>query len=188
MFPGEVIAFVIVFAVFFALVIAVFAVWTAIWLALKIVATVVALPPALVLSECCNCQGPKGAVFKILKLKWDWWVPEYGHKDETARKGTVGSQQSTSARMETLRRAQAASPNEGPDNTATHTSPTERDVERGIPERDPAGCPPPPPPSDMDITDSTPSEPAPPSYQNVQHPEEPPPEYEQIESGRHVWG
>ncbi|KAK7954291.1 hypothetical protein PG996_015175 [Apiospora saccharicola] len=191
MFPGQVIGFIILFAVVFALAIALAAAWTAIWLAFKIVATVVALPPALVLSECCNCQGPKEAVFKVVRLKWDWWVPEDWDKDETVRKGPVGPQQSTSARMETLHRARAASsPNEGPGNTAaTHTSsPAERDVERGIPERDPAGCPPPPPPSDMDIADSNLGEPAPPSYQNVQHPEEPPPEYEQIESRRHVWG
>lgn len=178
--PAEVVPLIILLAVFVALVIAgvaaVFAVaaaWTAIWLTLKLVATVVALPPALVLSECCNCQGPKGAVFKVLRLRWDCLLPEDKDKDKN--------------KAASAERAQASPSNVGPA-TANTASLAERDVERGIPERDPAGCPLPPP--DMDIADGIIGEPAPPSYSSAvdDHPDEPLPEYEEIESGHHAWG
>ncbi|KAK7934737.1 hypothetical protein PG985_000232 [Apiospora marii] len=208
--PAGLIPILILCVLFVAFVLAAVAVWvaavvtwTAIWLALKLVAAVVFLPPALFLSVCCDCQGPKRAVIKVLWLKWAFLEPSSGGKDgeaATTREGTA-TQQPTGVslaalheRLDALRAAQAAR-NAGSATATTTTSPAaresapaERDVERGIPEGDPAGSSLPPPPPDMDIADSVLGELAPPSYQSVHDTDEPPPEYEMIESGRHIWG
>lgn len=164
--------------------------WTAIWLALKLVTTVVFLPPALVLSECCDCQGPKRGVFVVLKLKWNCFPSSKG-EDGAIWEETI-PEQSASARVDSLRAVQSSSEQADTATAATMlpswaSPPVERDVEQGIPERDPVGCPSSTPP-DMDIADSVLDEPAPPSYESVHDSEEPPPEYEPIDSGRHVWG
>ncbi|KAK8035484.1 hypothetical protein PG993_010479 [Apiospora rasikravindrae] len=166
------------------LVIAISIVWTAIWLATKLVAVVLLLP-ACILEVCCSLSCASRALHWVIGIRWDWWEPLF-KADPAPIAPHLAAAAAASARSSlSSRNSQAAAPANATAPQGT-TSPVDRDLELGLPEE------PSPPPSyatldEMDITDSIHSEEAVPPYEFV-CPSEPAPEYEEIESGRYVWG